>query len=265
MNWNKNFLNFSDLFASLQFSYAQLSSSESWPMIAELNQAKPECLVNYLGKKLNFIVQGRKSNNFSEQYEPRIYERGEIQTREENWHDFFNALVWFTFPNIKAILNALQYQELTKRQNSQRSSLENMLTLFDENGVVVISSDPVLLKLIKNFSWSELFWQRREEVMTKMQFYIVGHSLYEKALNPYVGMTGSSILLLVETDFLEKNLSSQLQEIDLRISDLLKSQKITSPQELQPLPILGIPGWNKENEVETYYQNKNYFRERRNR
>jgi hypothetical protein len=30
-------------------------------------------------------------------YECRIWERGEVETRPDNWHDFFNALVWLPF------------------------------------------------------------------------------------------------------------------------------------------------------------------------
>ena len=31
-------------------------------------------------------------------YEARIAVRGEVETRPDNWHDWFNGLVWLTFP-----------------------------------------------------------------------------------------------------------------------------------------------------------------------
>ncbi len=264
MIWDPNFLMRSPLFLPLQPAYERLGNCENWPTIENLNHAKHKNLVKVSKQIISFIPQSIKSNNFSEQYEPRIYERGEIQTREQNWHDFFNALVWFTFPKTKAALNALQYRELYKRHaiSNQRSSLENALTLFDENGIIAISNDNSLLELIRKFSWLELFWHRREEVIKKMRFYIIGHSLYEKALNPYVGMTASGILLTVDNDFLQYDLSNQLNVVDLMMENELKQNKLRSPRDLQPLPILGIPGWSKENEFETYYHNKNYFREK---
>ena len=39
-------------------------------------------------------------------YECRIWERGEVETRPDNWHDFFNALVWLAFPHTKNAISA---------------------------------------------------------------------------------------------------------------------------------------------------------------
>jgi hypothetical protein len=46
------------------------------------------------GRRLSFIApQGDGVD-----YEMRIWARGEVETRPANWHDFFNALVWLSFP-----------------------------------------------------------------------------------------------------------------------------------------------------------------------
>ena len=39
-------------------------------------------------------------------YECRIWERGEVETRPDNWHDFFNSLVWLSFPHTKNAISA---------------------------------------------------------------------------------------------------------------------------------------------------------------
>jgi len=77
-----------------------------------------------------------------------------------------------------------------------------MATLFDESGVIVAYSNSQLAKLLCDFKWKELFWLCREEVNAQMGFYLFGHGLYEKAMQPYVGMTGQGLLMPVEMEFL---------------------------------------------------------------
>ena len=135
-----------------------LSRFEGIPSHDELNRV--------LGlDDIRFVPQAPKTDIFEDGYEPRIFLKGEVQTRENSWHDFFNALVWHSFPNTKRTINSLQYQHLKQRYpRKRRLPAENMLTLFDENGAVVLSKDPELLDLIKEHRWHELFWKRRNEV-----------------------------------------------------------------------------------------------------
>jgi hypothetical protein len=56
-------------------------------------------------------------------YEMRIWARGEVVTRPDNWHDFFNALVWCTFPLAKAALNARHAEALTVQPRNPRSAI----------------------------------------------------------------------------------------------------------------------------------------------
>ncbi|MBX9586428.1 MAG: DUF3025 domain-containing protein [Gammaproteobacteria bacterium] len=217
------------------------------PMPNELN-------ANLLIEGIRFVAQDTRSSEFDDGYEPRIYLRGEVQTRENSWHDFFNALVWQQFPCAKKVINQLQYKFLKQRYpNKLRLPAENMLTLFDENGAIVISHNPVLLQLLKNHRWHELFWERREEVKTQMRVIIFGHGLYEKAINPYIGIIAQALLIEDQNinnldDFLSVYFQSKADQL--------------STGNLNPLPILGIPGWWSDNEDESFYANKKYFRER---
>ena len=72
-----------------------------------------------------------------------------------------------------------------------------MLTLLDESGVLVACADPELARLLRDFRWKELFWHNRERLAAAMGFYLYGHGLYEKALRPYIGMTGQGLILNV--------------------------------------------------------------------
>ena len=45
-------------------------------------------------------------------YEERIIARAEVITRADNWHDFFNALVWVRFPRTKHALAKLHVERM---------------------------------------------------------------------------------------------------------------------------------------------------------
>ena len=89
-------------------------------------------------------------------YERRIWERGEVETRPDNWHDFFNALIWLAFPQAKAALNARHVREMGAGA-APRGQARDAMTHFDECGLVVVSSNPLLLDLLRGFRWKELF------------------------------------------------------------------------------------------------------------
>ena len=91
------------------------------------------------------------------------------------------------------------------------------------------------------------------------RFFVFGHALYEKALNPYIGMTGKGVFFKVEEGFLQKALTEQLQIIDQWLVDFL-SRKLAATRDLSPIPVLGYPGWTDENTVEDFYDNRQYFR-----
>ncbi|MFA6922496.1 MAG: DUF3025 domain-containing protein, partial [Gallionella sp.] len=217
------------------------------------------------GCALSFVEQGEGRLAFEAQYEPRCYLTGEVQTRSDNWHDFFNALVWLTFPKAKAAINARHYRALTgadeAASRSQRGVIRDTNTLLDESGVIVVYADEELAGLLRNFQWTELFWERRRQVQDSMGFYLFGHGLYEKALQPYVGMTGQGLLLAVEQDFFSWSKAQQLAHLDSLLANYLaKPEHCLSTRELSPVPLLGIPGWTAENDCAAYYGNTDYFR-----
>ena len=77
-------------------------------------------------------------------YDARIA-RGEVPTREKNWHDFLNALVWATFPKSKATLHARQHRairewagaDVVRKLPNARTRELDALALIDEGGVIV--------------------------------------------------------------------------------------------------------------------------------
>ncbi len=234
-----------------------------WPNAELLNSLADDAgrLVNGQGQRIRFVAQAPKSKNFEEGFEPRTFLKGEVQLRALDWHDLFNALVWMTFPTTKAVINARHYEALSAGEDGRRAPVRDALTLFDEEGMVILSNDAGLLDLVRAFGWKELFWSRREEVQARMRFFVFGHALYHKAMKPFVGMTGKAVLLQVPDAVMQGPVHAQVLAADrLLAAHVWDRRRVTHGRELSPLPVLGVPGWWAGNEQENFYDNAAYFR-----
>lgn len=259
--WNTDWLTRSDMFAPLRAAGSRLPDI-GWPDAALLNAMADECgrIVNARGQQLRFVPQPGTPGKFEEGFEARAWLRGEVQVRPFDWHDLFNALAWMTFPTAKAVINARHYASMSAGEGQQRPPPRDALTLFDEDGIAILSDDPSLLDLIREFRWRDLFWVRREEVRKRMRFLVFGHALYEKALDPFVGMTGKGILMEVPSALLDLPLRAQVAEADRRLALRLWDEAPANGRALAPVPVLGVPGWWRDNESEAFYDNRDYFR-----
>ena len=252
------------IFAALRHLLGRLPP-DRFPRHDELNAlAVPEG-VSGGGAPIRFVPPAAPSREFSAQYEVRIFESGEVQTRPDNWHDLFNALVWLAFPRTKAVLNRHHCEEIRARRGEPlRGTARDVLTLFDEGGIVVASADAELPALLRDSRWKELFWKHREEVLRSMRFHVFGHAIYEKALEPYKSVTAKALIVPVERNLLDAPLARQIAELDACAADYFSgSEALASTRTLPPLPILGIPGWEPANAREDYYDDASQFRPRR--
>lgn len=275
IEWNPQALLQAPLFEPLHPVLARLADGAggTLPTRDRLNSVLSECepaIVVHGGKPLRFVPQAAGRLPFEAQYEPRCYLRGEVQTRDNNWHDLFNALVWLTFPKAKAAINERHYRSLTTEARgaenagesgaSQRGARRDMLTLLDESGVVVPCADAELEDLLRGFQWKELLWRRRDRLGGAIGFYVFGHGLYEKALQPYVGMTGQGLVLAVEPAFFHWPLARRLEHLDGALAAYLAGAAGLAPRELTPVPVLGVPGWSSESRDQFFYDDSSYFR-----
>jgi hypothetical protein len=192
-------------------------------------------------------------------YEARIWARGEVETRPGNWHDFFNALVWLSFPRAKAALNARHALGLAA-SSAGRGRARDAMTHFDECGVVVLSADPSLLDLVRGFRWRELFWTRRADLAGALRCIVFGHATYEQLLAPYRGLTAKAVLYEVSADWLRQPWPAQLADLDRRLAGELAAGAYADPRALHPLPLMGFPGLTPENESAAYYDDRWQFR-----
>jgi len=273
LEWNKESLLGVQSFLPLR-GVIDLLKDDAFPTLDDCNrllEGRIPPIVVQSGMPLRFVAQESGKLPFEAQYEPRCYLQGEVPTRANNWHDLLNALVWLTFPLAKTAINARHYEVLQESvkftaltQASQRGTVRDAITLLDESGVIVPYADVQLAELLRNFQWKELFWQHREQVRSSMGFYLFGHGLYEKALKPYIGMTGQGLLLKVEAIFFTWPLEQRLQHLDTLLAEYLATpEHCRSTRELSPVPLLGVAGWTAENERASYYDNTDYFRKGR--
>ena len=193
------------------------------------------------------------------EYEARIWTNGQVATRPGNWHDFFNALVWCTYPRTKAMLNQRHADERSTPA-AGRGRARDALTHFDECGAVVAVSDPSLVQLLRGFRWRELFWERRADLRRALRCFVFGHATYEQLLRPFRGLTAKAILYEVTADWLRQPLSAQLADIDRRLSGELAVGRHCDARALQPLPLLGLPGVTADSEDPGYYDDQWQFR-----
>ncbi|HWA13090.1 MAG TPA: DUF3025 domain-containing protein [Burkholderiales bacterium] len=259
--FNTDWLARSGMFAPLRAAASKLPEI-GWPDPALLNAIADDCgrIVNARGQRLRFVAQDPGPQTFEAGFEARAWLRGEVQVRPLDWHDLFNALVWMSFPAAKAVINARHCQSMSAGEGANRPPQRDALTLFDEDGVVVLSDDPSLLALVREFRWKALFWQKRAEVRARMRFLLFGHALYHKALDPFIGMTGKGLLIEVPSGYFDLPPRAQVAEADRRLALQFWDAAPASGRDLSPVPVLGVPGWWADNESAAFYDNGEYFR-----
>lgn len=212
-------------------------------------------VLTHSGQRLRFVPP--KDDGLG--YEARVWKSGEVETRPDNWHDFFNALVWLTFPLSKAALNA-RHARVLSAQPVGRGRERDAMTHFDECGVVVVSSDASMLDLVRGFRWRELFWTRRADLQGTLCCFIFGHATYEQLLAPFRGLTAKAVLYHVDEDWLHQPITTQLLDLDRRLAAELAAGAYAEPRDLHPLPLMGFPGLTPDSETAGYYDDSWQFR-----
>jgi len=155
------------------------SKINDWPTVDQLQSLLPKDLCAKSGKKLQFYPQNETLPEFNMGYEERIYQTGLISTREKNWHDYFNALIWTLFPKTKIELNVLHFQEITSNnyvnQNNKRTYSRDAITHLDESGIIIAVSDWKLVELLRAHQWKEVFYDLKD--FFKLTLVLVTHNI----------------------------------------------------------------------------------------
>ena len=154
--WHPLACDASDWFWPLRALGLTFRSHRRFPSPEELSAAFAERM-SQLGLShapfapLRFVAAEKKkrrraktSIQVSDLYEGQVVEMHRVPTRENDWHDFFNAMAFTTFPRAKWALHQRQHGILRKRIGDgaprlpgSRTREQDALSLFDEGGVVV--------------------------------------------------------------------------------------------------------------------------------
>jgi hypothetical protein len=223
-----------------------------FPDAAILNRLIPSKAVNQRGLPVRFVPASRIR---AVDYESHIFRTGEVSTRENNWHDLFNALVWCRMPRLKAAMNARHYQELERESGGPRGKLRDALTLLDESGVIVTGTNLDALQALASRDWNAAFVTHRDAWRSELKIVVCGHALLEKFLAPYKSMTAHAFILHTTDRF-------SLEQVDELLGLALNAGRLfDSSASLSPLPLMGIPGWWPSAEQDgLFYDDSKVFR-----
>jgi hypothetical protein len=185
-------------------------------------------------------------------YERAVFQDNAIPSRKTSWHDCFNALVWSRFPQTKRTLNSRHLAEGMAVSGNRRSRLRDGLTLLDEAGIIVSSTDGLLREMLHAHAWRELFIENRERWTASTHVVVFGHGLLESlAARPHLGLTGKVL-------WISEHVS--LSGLDARVNAVVAAADDSLASQLSPLPVFGLPEWHADNGRADFYSNTKVFR-----
>ncbi len=235
-----------------------------------LNQAADRAqLANHRGLPIHFVPQAELPAGVA--YEAFISDAGCVPTRE-NLHDFFNALVWLTFPTIKRQLNALQAAEIARisagtdqdadagKTAGTRGKVRDAATIFDENAALLVCADPQWVEDLRAHHWIDVLHNQRQSFGRTVQIFLFGHALMEKLVAPYKAITAHAWVIAAAPDFFSLSLPDQIAWIDTDVARQLQAGMQTGA--FTPLPVLGVPGW-WAGQDHAFYADTQVFRPKR--
>lgn len=200
-------------------------------------------------------------------YETRIAERAVLTTREQNPHDLFNALVWLRHPQLKLALNARQVADIAEVGPKRRTRGQCAMTHFDEAGAIVWCADPALVMLWDRHDWVGVFLRERAAWGTRIAITVFGHALLERqfAGSDALSTTKAIVVHVCADDIVarcvEGSIIAQWAQAEALIAaEIRDGRLLTDPQELRPLPLVGIPGWHAEGASTAFYRDAPCFR-----
>ncbi|MGV8893436.1 MAG: DUF3025 domain-containing protein [Burkholderiaceae bacterium] len=225
--------------------------------------AAADGLRNHAGLALAFVPQAALPAGTA--YEAFISAAGCVPTRA-NLHDFFNALVWLSFPRIKCQLNALQAAQIAQSGvGKERGPARDAATIFDENSALLVVRDAppgwALVAALRNHQWMDAFIEHRTDFGSAAEVWLFGHALMEKLVSPYKAITAHTRVVLVGDAYFALEPAARRAWIDHQVAQELTCQGL-STADFTPLPVLGVPGWWPAQDA-AFYADANVFRPKR--
>lgn len=223
----------------------------------------PLALVNQRGLPLRFVPQDVLPEGRA--YEEFIGATGCVPTRD-NLHDFFNGLVWLTFPRIKQQLNALQAAQIALAGvGKSRGPARDGATIFDENAALLVvragGEGEQLVAALRAHGWIEALYERRAAFGRDAEVWLFGHALMEKLVAPRKAITAHTRVMLAGDDYFALPHDGRRAWIDQQVAAELAGEGLSTAC-FTPLPVLGVPGW-WQGQDHAFYADTTVFRPKR--
>lgn len=240
-------------------------------------------LLSAAGAPLSFVAAAPVRGALG--YEAEILHHGRIACRPAGrgaLHDLHNALVWLTFPQVKATLNRLHLAAVggigtmgpvvRAAVASGRGRTRDLATLLDESGLLWVSASSRLDRQLQAGQWRELLVANREQVRAMVLPIVIGHGLLVKLAAPYKAMTAHCLVCPIDradggfpgSGFADMNVAAVDAAAAQRLASMFGAEGApTTAPNLAPLPILGLPGWDPANLDASYYDDARVFRAQR--
>jgi hypothetical protein len=224
-------------------------------------------LRNHGGQPIRFVPQAELPPGTA--YEEFIGATGCVPTRA-NLHDFFNGLVWQTFPLIKRELNALQAAQIRAAGvGKSRGPARDAATIFDENAALLVvregDAGRTLADGLCAHLWRDALYARRAafgaSANADAEVWLFGHALMEKLVAPRKAITAHTLVLSAPGAWFRLGWIERRAWIDMQVAALLAAEGL-STSAFTPLPVLGVPGWWPEQD-EAFYLDQTVFRPKR--
>jgi len=220
-------------------------------------------LRNHRGLPLRFVPQEALPEGLA--YEEFIGATGQVPTRD-NLHDFFNGLVWQTFPLIKRQLNALQAAQIAQAGvGKSRGPARDAATIFDENAALLLvregAAGRALVDALRAHAWHAALYERRAMFGADLRLWLFGHALMEKLAAPRKAITAHTRVVFAPDAVLELAPDAQRAWLDAHVAQALVGEGLATSA-FTPLPVLGVPGWWPGQDPD-FYADTTVFRPRR--
>ena len=227
-------------------------------------------LVNQRGQPIRFVAQDALPDG--QAYEAFIGATGSVPTRD-NLHDFFNGLVWLTFPRIKLQLNALQAAQIALAGvGKSRGPARDGATIFDENAALLVvregAEGQALVAALRAHDWQGALYQRRAlfasvegQARSQAQVWLFGHALMEKLVAPRKAITAHTRVIVAPGHYFALAHDAQRAWIDACVAAQLAADGLSTAG-FTPLPVLGVPGWWPDQDQD-FYNDSSVFRPKR--
>ena len=199
-------------------------------------------------------------------YEEFISATGKVPTRE-NLHDFFNGLVWQTFPLIKRELNALQAAQIAAAGGATkaRGPARDAATIFDENAALLVvrasSAGRALADELRAHCWDAALFEKRAMFGPDVQLWLFGHALMEKLVAPRKAITAHTRVFFAQDAFFTLDAGARRAWIDATVAQVLRDEGLSTAS-FTPLPVLGVPLWWPDQDL-AFYLDAAVFRPKR--